>query len=334
MNRVSLLLVACLVACGGSKPKQQNLAPLPDDKPTEQAKPQDTAKPAEPAPEPKPLPPVEVTVDVPPATIKLVSAGRGKKAPLKYVPTAGSKQQVEMVTRFAQTAAVNGESGEQAVPPIVLAGEAETKAVDASGKAEYALVMASVDARDEPNNAVPAEKFKVAIASLAGLVISGSVEPNGVTTASTLRIEKPDQFTTGALDLLKATLPTWPVFPKEPIGVGAKWKATRTHILRPTAAVAIEMEHVTDYELVAIKGKTATIKSKTKITGKDQTLPDTSKISKISGTGTAEITIEQGALYPSYTSNLESKLTVTAPDKSEQQHGFKIANSVTAKPKQ
>ena len=334
MNRLALLLLACvgLAACGGSKPKQQNLAPLPEDKPpaTAAAEP----KKEEPAPEPpKELPPLEVKVEVPAATVKLVSAGKGKKAPLKYTPTAGAKQDVEVVMSFAQTAAMNGQSDEQAVPPIVLTGEAETKSVDANGKAEYAFVISSVDAKPDAKGAVPLDKFKIAIASLGGLVVSGSVDAAGTMTEPVLRIEKPDQFSTGALDLLKTTLPKWPVFPKEPVGVGAKWKATRTMVLKPNAQsdAGIEMTHVTDYELVSKKGSTSTIKAKTTITGKEQQIGD-AKITKIGGKGSSEITLEDGALYPSYTTNLESTLTLSAGTES-QQHGFKINNTVTAKAK-
>ena len=331
MNRVSLFLVACLVACGGSKPKQTNLAPLPPEQPKE-AKVEE--KKEEPPPEPpKQLPPVEVKVEVPAATVKLVNGGKGKKAKLAYAPKAGAKQQVQVEMGFAQSAKVGEQGEEQAVPPIVLAGEAETKAVDAAGKVDYALVMASVDAKEDKNNAVPVEKFKIAIASLAGLVISGSIEANGAMTPSVLRIEKPDQFSTGALDLLKTTLPIWPMFPKEAVGPGAKWQTTRTVVLKPNTSsdAGIEMTHVTDYELVGKKGTTTTIKSKTTITGKDQQIGE-AKITKINGTGTADITLEDGALYPTFTSKLESSLTLSVGTES-QTHGFKINNVVTAKAK-
>lgn len=328
MNRVSLLLVASLVACGGSKPKQQNLAPLPDEKPAE-AKVE--PKPEPPPPEPaKPLPPLEVKVEVPAVTIKLVSGGKGKKAPLKYTPKAGAKQQVEVVMSFAQTAKVGEQSDAQVVPTIVLAGEAETKAVDATGKADYALAIASTDARDVPGAALPVDQFKVALKSLAGLVISGSVEPNGTTAATTLRIEAPDRLSAGALDLIKITLPQFPVLPKEPVGVGAKWQTTSSNTLRAAPGdKGIEMTHVTDYELVARTGSTYTIKSKTAVTGKDQEYKG-GKISKIGGTGTSEIKLDEGAIYPTSTTTIETNLTASEGDKS-MQLGFKIGGAITAK---
>lgn len=330
MNRVSLVLVASLVACGGGGGKKQtNLAPLPDEKPAE-AKVEPKVE--EPKPEPpKPLPPLEVKFDVPVATVKLVSAGKGAKSALKYTAKPGAKQSVEVVMNFAQTAAADGQSDEQVVPAIVLTGEAETKTVEPNGKANYTLTVSGVDAREAPGNQVPLDKFKVALASLAGLVVSGNIDPNGTMTDTLLRIEKPDQLSTGALDLMRTTLPIWPVFPKEPVGIGAKWQASRSVTLKPSAQAqaGIEMTHTTDYELVSKKGSMYTIKSKTSITGKDQELQG-AKISKITGTGAADITLEEGALYPSYTSKLESNLMVTLGDKSEQ-HGFKIGGAINAK---
>ena len=329
MNRVSLVLVASLVACGGGGKKQTNLAPLPaDDKPAE-AKVE--PKKEEPTPEPpKPLPPLEVKVEVPAVTVKLVSAGKGKKAPLKYTAKAGAKQQVEVVMSFAQTASVDGQSEAQVVPTIVLAGEAETKSVDATGKADYALAVASTDARDVEGAAVPVDQFKLALASLAGLVISGSVDANGTTAETRMRIEKPDRLSAGALDLIKITFPSWPVLPKEPIGVGAKWQTTSNNTLRAAPGdKGIEMTHVTSYELVSKAGSTYTIKSKTTVTGKDQEYKG-GKISKINGTGTSEIKLDEGALYPTSTGTIETNLTASEGTKA-MQLAFKIGGSINAK---
>ncbi len=332
MNRLSLL-VALLVACGGSKPKQQNLAPLPADKPAE-AKVEKKEPPPVPEP-PKALPPLDVKVEAPAVTIKLVNAGKGKKAPLRYTAKAGTKQKVDLVMRFAQTASVEGQSQEQVVPTIVLGGEAETKAVDANGKADYALAVATTDAREEPGTdaAVPIDKFKLALASLSGLVISGSVDANGSQSEITLHVEKPDQLTAGALDLIKITLPAFPVLPKEAIGVGAKWQATRPMTLKAAPEdKGIEMTHVTDYELVGHKGTTWTIKSKTTVSGKDQEYKG-GKISKITGTGTSEITLDDGQLYPTAVSNLETSLTASEGDGANaksMQLAFKIGGDVCA----
>jgi hypothetical protein len=311
------------------------LAPLPDEKPAETAKVEEKKEEPPPAPAVE-LPPLEVKVDVPPVTVKLVNGGKGKKAPLKYTAKQGAKQNVEVVMSFAQTAKVGTDSDSQIVPTIVLSGEAETKAVDAAGKAEYALAVSTTDARNVEGAAVPVDQFKVALASLQGLVISGAVEPNGATAATTMRIEKPSKLSQGAIDLVKIILPAFPVLPKEPVGVGAKWQTTSNNVLKASAGDAgIEMTHVTDYELVSKTGPTWTIKAKTTVTGKDQTYKG-GKISKISGTGTSEIKLDEGALYPTTTSQIETSLTASEKDpksgeEKSMQLAFKIGGAVTVK---
>jgi hypothetical protein len=330
MNRASLLLVASLVACGGSKPNQKNLAPLPPDKPVEEAKAPEP-KP-EPAPEPpKPLPPLEVKVEIPSTTVKLVAGGKGKKAPLRYTAKAGTKQDIEMVMSFAQIASVGTESQPTIVPTIILKGQAETKAVDAEGKADYALAVSATDAREEAGTTavMPIDQFKAMIGSFTSLVISGNVGADGMSKETVMRIEKPDKFSAGAVDLVRATLPTWPVFPKEPVGVGAKWQTTTTQLLKGAGDKGIEFTYVTDYELVSKTGGVTTIKSKTNVTGKDQEYKG-GKISKIGGTGTSEIKLDDGALYPTSNSALETNLIATEGDKSVKL-AFQIKGAVTAK---
>jgi hypothetical protein len=331
MNRVSLLLVASLVACGGSKPNQKNLAPLPPDKPVEQAK-QEDPKP-EPKPEPpKPLPPLEVKVEIPATTVKLVNAGKGKKAPLRYTAKAGAKQGIEMVMSFAQIATVGDESQPTIVPTIILTGQAEAKAVDAEGKTEYALAVSAADAREEAGTTavMPIDQFKAMIGSFASLVITGNVGPDGLSKETVMRIEKPDRFSAGAVDLVRATLPTFPVFPKEAVGVGAKWQSTQSQVLKAGGSdKGIELVYTTDYELVSKAGGTTTIKSKTAVSGKDQEYKG-GKISKIGGSGTSEIKLDDGALYPSTNSALETNLVATEGDKSLKL-AFQIKGAVTAK---
>jgi hypothetical protein len=91
----------------------------------------------------------------------------------------------------------------------------------------------------------------------------------------------------------------------------------------------IEMTHVTDYELVAKAGTTYTIKSKTTVTGKDQEYKG-GKISKINGTGTAELKLDEGMLYPTETHSIETNLTASEGAKS-MQLAFKIGGAINAK---
>lgn len=327
MRFASFALIAALVACGGkSKPAQ--LAPLPDDSKPAAAPPASDAEakaPAQPPPPPEPLGPIEVKIPAQQTTVKLVAKGKGKLAPLRYTGKAGGKQQVELALDFGSTETLGSDTNNTVIPTIVLVGEAETKAVDKDGRADYAITVSSTDARDVPNARVKSADLKVMLGPLAGLVIGGSVAANGQASDVTMRLEKPDQLSAGALEMVRLTLPVLPVLPAEPVGVGAKWQTTTTTKL----AEKITVTQVTDYELVATKDNTWSIKGKTTVSGAEQELSG-GKISNIRGNGQSEMTLAAGALYPTYKTSLETQFTASEKDAS-MSLALRVGSTVTAK---
>jgi hypothetical protein len=321
-------VVAALVACGGkSKPAQ--VAPLPED-PKPAAAPKDSPMAGEPkapevVPPPAPTGPVEVKIPAQQTTVKLVAKGKGKLAPLRYTGKAGGKQQVELALDFSSTEQLGTDKNETVLPTIVLAGEAETKAIDKDGRADYAITVTGTDARDVPNSRIKPEELKVMLGSLSGLVIGGSVSATGTASDVTMRVEKPDQLTEGALEMIRLTLPVLPLLPTEPVGVGAKWQTTTTTKL----ADKIVVTQVTDYELVSTKGTTWSIKGKTSVSGSDQELHG-GKISNIRGSGTSDLTLAAGALYPTYKTSLETQFTASEKDQS-MALALRVSGAVTTK---
>jgi hypothetical protein len=334
MRIVSLAAVAALalVACGGkSKPTQ--LPQLPDDnKPAEAKSPvaKDEPPPAEPegAEEdgpPEPTGPIEVKIPAQQTTVKLVSRGKGKLAPLRYAGKAGGKQQLELALDFASTETMGTETNNTVLPTIVLTGEAETTTVDKDGRSAYAIRVSGTDARDVSGARVKPEELKIMLGSLVGLVIGGSVASNGTAGEVTMRVEKPDRLTAGALEMVRLTLPVLPLLPAEPVGVGARWQTTTTTML----ADKISVTQVTEYELVAAPGATWSIKGKTAVTGIDQELHG-GKISNIRGTGQSELVLAAGALYPTYKTSLETQFTASEKDQSLAL-ALRVSGAVTAK---
>ena len=319
MIRVSILAVV-LAACG-NKAKGPELAPLPPDNPVAEVTPDAAVE--EPTPDvpvrPAPVGPLQVTLPAPAITVKLVNGGKGKKTPLKLSAKAGGKQEVELALDFGITQSADvpvddkGKTERQSqadiVPTVVLGGNAEVKAIESDGRATYALTITKTDARAVPNSQVPLDKFKPILESVVGLTLSGSVGPNGATGETKLELEKQGEASAQVIELVGLTLPPWPPFPAEPIGEGAKWTATRTLKL----AGRLDVTQTTDYQLVSYKNNTWTIKGTTKITGADQTMQG-GKITKIAGTGTTEITLVDGALFPTQKSVLAATFTASEPD--------------------
>jgi hypothetical protein len=307
---LAVALAAALWAC--RKPAPVSVAPLPAD---ETPPPGESGKPPpqdEPKPEPKPvakdtpLAPVDVTIPAPTIAVKLVAPGTGKRDPLRYAAVIGSKQQVELAMDFYSRQAIDNASEETAVPTIVLAGTAEVTDVAKDGRATYTLTVASTDARDV-KGAPPAEQFKKALKSLPGLAITGTVAANGAIGDVTMHIEKPDKMSKGALDLMKLTLPAFPLLPTEPVGSGAKWRATTTVRLRDM----VNVTQTTDYELVKHDANGWTLRGTTRVTGTEQSVQGGGTISGIEGAGATDVTFSAHAFYPTFTSTVETRFRVT-----------------------
>jgi hypothetical protein len=328
------VLLAAPAGCGGGGPKPQ-LAPLPEDpkpaapedKPSTEkvgAQADDPPPPEEEEP-PVPAGPLEVKIPAQPTTVKLVAKGKGKLAPLRYTGKAGAKQKVELALDFTSIETLGTDKNETVLPTIVLVGEAETKAVDKDGRADYAITVSGTDARDVAGARIKPDDLKVMLGSLPGLVIGGSLAASGAAGEVTMRVEKPDGLTSGALDMVRLTFPSLPHLPAEPVGVGAKWETTTTSKL----AGKIDVTEVTLYELVAVKGNTFTVKGKTTVTGADQALHG-GKISGIRGTGQSELTLASGALLPTYKTSLETQFTASEQDQS-MTIALRVGGNVTAK---
>jgi hypothetical protein len=264
-----------------------------------------------------PAGPIDIAIDAPKLTVKLVSAGSGKRAPLKLTPKVGSKQQVEIVFDGSEHQSAPQEFGgdsDNPFPTIVLIGDSEVKAVDATGKADYVVTITGTDARD-PSAKMPAQaldQIKAAIATVQGMTLSSTIDPNGTQSMVKLHVDKPQADTQKVLDqLLVLGLPGWPLLPSEPVAVGAKWQVTRAAKI----VGKVDATYTTDYELAARTGATVTVKGKTKVSGTDQEI-EHAKLQKLGGTGDVEFALDTGALYPKLVSHDEAKfeIVVSAQD--------------------
>jgi len=268
-----------------------------------------------------PRAPLEVKIPARQITVKLVSSGAGKKQAMRYGLKAGAKQSIELAMDFTG----KQDTEERVVPTIVLIGNAETTAVDKDGNADLTVTVTRTDARTVPGSQIPLEQFKGVVGELSGLTIGGKLGTTGTASELTMRLASAPQGLIEAMQLIRLTLPTLPVLPKEAIGVGARWQATSAGKL----AERLDVTQVTDYELVAHQGTTWKIVGTTKITGKDQEI-DSNKITGIAGTGTSETTITDGALLPSHKSLLETQFKAVEADHATVVT-FKIGSAVTPK---
>ncbi len=309
-----LFLLAAFAACSSGTSSRPPAAPQPPDSKAAAtpaaATPADQAQAAQGAEAGSAMPAGPVEMKIPPAqtTVKLVSDGQGTKQVLRYSARSGARQTVEVAMDFTG----RQDTEEATAPTIVLTCDARVGAVDKDGTADYTLTVSGADARPVAGSDRTTQDLKPALAGLAGLTIAGKRGANGQAGETTLRLAHPPTHGDDALGLIRETLPVLPVLPTQPIGVGAKWQSTTAARL----ADKLDITQVTDYEVVAHNGASWTIKGTTKVSGKDQKI-DNATISAISGTGTSETTIADGAVYPAHKEQLETRFTASDPESAD-----------------
>jgi hypothetical protein len=254
--------------------------------------------------------PIDIKIEPRATTVKLVKPGTGKRMPLKVTGKQGGSQQVELALDFSVTQALAGSSDPNdtqvdLVPTVVLTGKAETKTAAADGS-EFRITVEKADALESKEAKVPMDKFREVLTSTVGLTLDGKVAPNGTVGDVAMHLDKQGEASAQVLDLVRLTLPKWPVLPTEPIGIGGKWQVTSPFKL----ADRLDITATTDYEVVSFKAGVWTIKGTTKVTGTDQMMQG-GKITKITGTGTSEVTVTDGALFPTFKSRLETTFSAS-----------------------
>jgi len=332
MRRSFFVILLAAAACGGKQKSSTPPPPLPEEPKPEEAKVEPKEEPKEPEKPQVPQGPIDLTLAAPKVTVKLVNAGKGKKAALKIVAKTGTKQQVELAIDFrGKSTGLGAPDQEDVFPTFVLNGEAEVKAVDKDGNAEYTLTVTGTDARDVAGQKFTNDQAKQVAAGLGGLTIAGTINTNGSASDMKLRIEKPGAASVGALGFMTVAYPVFPVLPKEPVGVGAKWQVESA----VKVAEQLDVTQTTEYEVVSHKGSTWTIKGTTKVSGPDQALGGL-KATKIQGGGAIEATLVDGVLYPTMKSNVQTAFTVsgTDPDSQKTVEGtLDLKHSATITPK-
>lgn len=285
--RRTVLVVLLAAACSHPSPPPPPPKPIdvtpPGEKPVEAPPP--VAKPTPPPDKPEPH---DAQVPAQNATVKLVSPGKGKRVVAKIAPVAGSKTPVELHVDFAPT-----EGGHtEATPTMILRGDAEAVTADKTGT-QWKLTIAGTDTHYTAGKARN-DRLETGLQGIVGMTITGAVGSNGIADKLALHHDAVTAFGSQLMDLLAlAWLPAWPALPAEAIAPGAKWQTQASYKL----ADQLDVSETADYELVAYKNKTWTIKATSKITGADQQL-EGAPVTGIAGSGSLDATLVDGALVP------------------------------------
>jgi hypothetical protein len=183
----------------------------------------------------------------PPApTVELLAPGKAPQDTLRLSPTTGASQRSTMTVDFAvQQSGVSSASVNP--PPVRATVETTLQGTTPDGNLQVAFSYPSFEVlRGGDANASERRRIKQAFTGLAGLSGQLTLTPQGVLVDSSLNVPPNlDPSVSGLVTQLGDQLRTLSVpFPTEPVGVGARWRATTQLTLN-----GIEARQVYEYTL-------------------------------------------------------------------------------------
>ena len=245
--------------------------------------------------------------------LQIVSAGNEPRQRLRYQPTKGAQQQIDVAVDVEITA---GDMGGP-MPTIVMTLSLAVGDMVPIGSRLRSSVV-DVTARDRDESRVPANALSGPLEMLKGVVLTTTLTPNGRLVGTKIdtggkampdSAKKPLAALTTSFDQLMMPLPD------DPVGVGAVWRNSR-----PLEQNGMKMIAVNMVKLTSITGDKIAFDLETMIHGDDQTIRQgdlSVDIKDITGTGTGKGTLDLRTLAMTSELSTELRSAMQAPGEAQ-----------------
>ena len=249
-----------------------------------------------------------------PAIVKLISAGAAPRSALRYAVAADAKEHMDMNMNMSMSMDMGGMSVPAiAVPGVKIGADLAVTAVSPAGDLTYTMGFTGVivEAGADPAIAAQLQGMSDFMKTVTGSV---TLSNRGVVRTANLDLGKLAnsefaQILGSTSETLKnVTTP----FPEEEVGVGARWE-----VRQALESGGVKMYQKTEFELVAIDGKTATLKTTVEQTAPPQSVSNPAmpsgaeiQLQKMTGTGSGALTVRLNGLVPTSNVNMESTMVM------------------------
>jgi hypothetical protein len=202
-------------------------------------------------------------------TIKLLDAGKGAKKALRFTAKKGMKRSLTVTMEMGLAMTIGAQAvPAQKLPATRLTMDLVVTSVAPNGDIRYEFVTRKPEVvADRTTPPFVVDAMNKALAELEGLSGHAVVTNRGFSVEADVKVpEKASAQTQQMLDSIRQSLAqiAAPV-PEEPVGVGATWE-TITKLQQN----GLVIEQTATNELVAMKGKTITLKIKVAQTAQPQ----------------------------------------------------------------
>ena len=240
----------------------------------------------------------KVPADAP--TVKLVSAGKDAKAPLRFTAKKGMKKALTttMTRGIAMQMGANA-APTQKIPPIQMVVDLKVTDVTAEGDIRYEFVLRQPTVIAKGADKMVVDAMKEAVKGMAGLNGYAVVTNRGFTKEADVAVPATaNQQTRQLVESLKQSMTqiAAPV-PEEAVGVGAKWDTSTT-----ISQNGLTIVQTATNELTSLKGNKASLKITIKQSAKPQKITTngvTVDLESYSGAGGGTTDLDLAGLVPS-----------------------------------
>jgi hypothetical protein len=336
---IAALALITTASCKKDNKKTEPEQPKPTDTTakdktgSDSTKPADGTNPVAPSPDTTTKDPVPANASAP--TVTLVSAGSDPKVALRYAPTQGDKDRLDMVMNMGMEMNMGGGSMPMKIPPMTMVMDTEiTSATADSFELSANVTSVKIDAKkgDPMGDAMGPELDKmVGMKMISKMTKRGILEKADIQMPPGINPQMMQMMDSMKQSVSQATAP----FPDEPVGVGASWK-----VVSNLENGGMKIIQTANFELVKMDGNKGTLKIKIEQTAPPQEVKQpgmpagfTTKLDHLATTGTGEMNFDLTRVVPASAKvTMKSDFALTAEGQGQkQQVSMKMDIAMTMK---
>src|SRR5262245_18597945 len=207
---------------------------------------------------------------IPAPTVEVLETGDEPRSPLRFALTAGtSVTATQSVDQYIRQVDQDGFGSSDRIPTIDLGLRLDVQAVGPDGRADIAIAFTSVDATGNGSAASSdhARAIEIALADITDLTGTSTITNRSIPVSGSFDV--PDDlpnYGKTIVEQYESQLATVsPPLPEEPVGVGARWRATTVLELG-----GITAEQRYEYTVESIDGSQVELRVKLRQTAEPQ----------------------------------------------------------------
>lgn len=252
-----------------------------------------------------------------PATVTLLAPGAEPRTPIRYKVPAGYKSGMDMTMGIGMSMNMAGTVVPVDMPPMLMSATVDVTNAAANGDVTFAVAFTKmgVGPGADPNVAAAMESAGASITALKG---TATVSNRGITKSVKLDMSKVDPAMQQMLGQMTSQVENVSLpFPEEAVGVGGRWEVRQT-----MNSGGITMFQKMELEVTAMDAGSVTLKGKIEQQAPPQSFSSPmmagvdATIDKMSGSGTASMTIRLDALVPTSTVETISSMVMSVQGQS------------------